>query len=251
MNGDENLLSQIQSEEFKMLIELERICKEKNLKYYLAYGSVLGAIRHSGFIPWDTDIDIMVNIIDYKKICDILNDNLPHEYEVRSYWNTEDYESLLARLTVINKAHNQIHIDIFPVIGTSNNKYVRDLEKKISFLIFRLYFIKNVNVDFYYKNETSKKRVVKFFKALIKPLSKKFLISMFEKIAYKHKIDESQYVFNICGSYGKKEIIPKEFLGEPMRMMFEEEKLPIPSMWHEYLSHFYEDYMTPKKDNYV
>lgn len=251
MNGGESLLSKIQSDELNMIKELEKICKEKNLTYYLAYGSVLGSIRHSGFIPWDTDIDIMVKISDYKEICNIINDNLSREYEVKSYWNSEDYESLLARLTITNKTHKNIHIDIFPVIGTSNIKLFRNIEKKISFLVFRLYFIKNVNEDLYYVNDTIKKQMVKFYKMLIRPLPKKVLISIFEKISYKHTIDQSKYVFNVCGSYGKKEIIPKEFLGEPKRMKFEEESLPIPSMWHEYLTHFYGDYMTPKKDNYI
>ena len=245
------MLNNTQKDELEMLLELDRICKANNLEYYLAYGSVLGAVRHGGFIPWDTDIDIMVKIDNYKKFCEIVSKNLIEKYELKSYWENPEYESLLTRLTITNKPHNLIHIDIFPLVGASKNKLVRKIEKKISFIVFRLYFIKKVNVNSYYHAETKKTRTIKLLKILIKIIPERLLILIFEKIANRHQISDADYIYNICGSYGKKEFIPKEWLGKPKYFDFESSKFPVPKEWDKYLTHIYGDYMTPKKENYV
>lgn len=251
MDGGESLLNQLQKDELEMLLELDKICKHNNLEYCLAYGSVLGAVRHRGFIPWDTDIDIMVKIENYKMFCDIINNNLTTKYQIKSYWQNKDYESLLSRLTIANKNHKQIHIDIFPLVGASNNKFMRNLEKKLSFLVFRLYFLKKVDADTFYNNEIAKIRKVKLLQIFTKVIPEKFLKFIFEKIAYRHKIDSSNYIYNICGSYGRKEIIPKEYVYNPIYLKFEGNSVPVPKKWDKYLTHMYGDYMTPKKTNYV
>ena len=63
--------NEIKSIELNLLLEFKRFCELNNLRYYLAYGTLLGAIRHKGFIPWDDDIDVIMPRNDYEKFIEI------------------------------------------------------------------------------------------------------------------------------------------------------------------------------------
>lgn len=108
---------QMQLTEIDMLIEMDKVCKKHGLEYSLGYGTVLGAVRHGGFIPWDTDIDILVGIDDYKRFCQIINRETPDKFFVFSKETDKSYEFLMARLAMKNKYHHPVHIDIFPMVG--------------------------------------------------------------------------------------------------------------------------------------
>lgn len=79
----------------------------------------------------------------------------------------------------------------------------------------------------------------------------KLLIKVHNKLRRAFPIENSDYLYNICGSYGFKEFIPKNWLGIGERKDFEGLKLPVPKEWDKYLTHLYGDYMTPRKKNYV
>ncbi len=76
---EEFTLAKVQELSFGILQFIKRICDENHIRYYLAYGTLIGAVRHKGFIPWDDDVDIMMPRKDYKKLLAILNSK-PHPY---------------------------------------------------------------------------------------------------------------------------------------------------------------------------
>ena len=235
----------------EMLGEMDRICRKNNLKYYLAYGTALGAVRHKGFIPWDNDVDIIVSIDDYKRFCDTINSEISDDYILCSIDQNSDYDSLKARISHKNYFHHIIHIDIFPIVGVPRSMLGRKLFIKISYIIYRSYFIKKVNVSINYKNKKIKKITTTILKLLLKPIPASLIKLIFERLSKIYPINESDIIYNICGSYGYKELIPQEYLGEPAMFAFEGLTLPIPEKWDAYLSHLYGDYMTPKQSNYV
>lgn len=237
--------------EFEMLLEMHKICKENNLDYYLAYGTVLGAVRHKGFIPWDNDIDIIIDIDSYEQFCDILENELSDKYCLSSINTDRNYDSLKARVSLKDEHHHIIHIDIFPMVGAPDNKIYKKLFSKISYINYRCFFVKKVNPNINYKNSTLKRRVAYLAKFLLVLIPPNFFLIIFKKMSKFYPISNADTLYNICGSYGDKEFIPKNWLGNPVYMEFEGHRFPVPQEWDKYLTHIYGDYMTPKKINYV
>lgn len=241
----------IQRVEFEMLSELDQVCRENNLIYSLAYGTVLGAIRHKGFIPWDDDIDIMIEIDNYQRFCDILQRKLPQKYFVYSYETNPNYEYLFARIGLRDFRHHQIHIDIFPMVGLPKSAYGRKVFSKLAYLTYRCYFIKMVNANTNYCKDPMKKRKVLLLKALLFLFPSRLFIYVYERLKNTFPISRSSYIYNFCGLYKYKEIISNLYMRDLVTMDFEGQKFPVPNDWDKYLTHMYGDYMTPKKTNYV
>ena len=245
--GSINNKNIIQQHELAMLKEIDRISKEENLIYYLAYGTALGAIRHQGFIPWDTDIDIIVSIDSYKKFCESIKVKIDSKYELKSIDTDSTYNSLKARVSLKGHAHKNIHIDIFPMVGSPKTNIGKRLFSKVSYWNYRCFT--NKKTDF----KTIKKRTVKakIVNILLSPVPSSIFIIIFNMLSTMFPIEQSSTLYNICGSYGHKEFISKDWLGAPIYADFEGYKFPMPKEWHKYLTNIYGDYMTPKKSNYV
>lgn len=100
MNNYKLSLEEIHSEMLKLLIEFDSICKTNNFTYFLAYGTLLGAVRHHGFIPWDDDADVWMPREDAKKLIEYFNQNMKDSsLGLVSRANTENYEYGVLRFT--------------------------------------------------------------------------------------------------------------------------------------------------------
>ena len=119
-------IKEMQKIELEMLLEVDRICKKFNIRYFLIAGTLLGAIRHKGFIPWDDDIDIIIPLNDYIKFCKVAEKELNKNYFLQNYktdftamWYTKIRKNNTTAIQANhkNKLHHQgIWIDIFPLI---------------------------------------------------------------------------------------------------------------------------------------
>ena len=244
-------LNKIQEDQLEMLLEIKRISQIHGMKYYLAYGTALGAVRHKGFIPWDKDVDIGVEISDYKKFCEGINKEISNKFKLSSIETEKSYDSLKARVAIKGESHHDNHIDIFPIVGAPNTLFSRWIFSKASYYLYRMYFIKKVNENHLYGNNLKKKVLVKFLKILTIPIPKKIIVKIFNKLSVMYSIKSSKYLYNICGSYGLKEFIPKKYYGMPVYKEFEGHMQPLPRDWDQYLKEIYGDYMIPKKRDYV
>lgn len=106
-------LRDIQLADVKILKEIDRICKTKRLTYWIDFGTLLGAIRHKGFIPWDDDIDISMTRDDYEVFVDIFNEECKYSELQAVLCSHKD--GIANTIKVIHKKSPSIFIDIFPV----------------------------------------------------------------------------------------------------------------------------------------
>jgi len=122
-----NLMSkeEIKEHQLEILDFIDDICKKNNIPYFLSYGSMLGAVRHKGMIPWDDDIDISLYREDYNKLIDSINKSNHPKYKVLDYNNSDWYfhnfaaiidNSTIIKDTVKYKPHDtSIFVDVFPI----------------------------------------------------------------------------------------------------------------------------------------
>ena len=119
-------LEEIKKVELDALCELDRVCKAHGLSYFLAYGTLLGALRHQGFIPWDDDVDVYMPRGDYERFLAEAPAILPPEFEVLSSRSHPDYPKTFGILGLVGStftpqvARNRkfpipIGIDLFPL----------------------------------------------------------------------------------------------------------------------------------------
>lgn len=144
------MLKKLQKIELEMLIEVDRICKNNHIKYTIIGGTLLGAVRHGGFIPWDDDADVAMLRTEYDKFCTIIDEKLDKS---RFYFQNIDrtkgyrwgYAKLRRRGTLFvreNQEHMKyeqgIFLDIFPIDGTPDNKFLRKIHKFRCFCVRKI-----------------------------------------------------------------------------------------------------------------
>jgi len=242
-------LRELQMIELDILKEVDRICKEHNITYYLGEGSLLGAIRHQGFIPWDDDLDILMPREDYNRFLKIAPECLQNNYDLVSEKNVPTYYLPFAKVFSLENhgfvnseirlddAHKGPFIDIFPLdyFDTTDSKKVERKYRKIrrlrDELLLKIGYIK----------PTSKKR--KLYNILSKYASYEKLHAQLHREM--EKCDSSSaYMCNFASSYHpSRQIVCKEVYGEPKYVPFEDGMFPVPSDADALLSTIYGNYM--------
>jgi len=246
-----NNLTELQERLLYMLKWFHSFCVENGLQYYLIYGTMLGAARHQGFIPWDDDIDVGMPRSDYDRLRQIMADRVIDGYTVETpYSGKMDYCYPITKVydihtTLIeNKRHpvkRGIYIDVFPLDGIGNNyresiRNFRKVEGWYNFLLTRTCgirqgrsFVKNLAV-----------RIMRCIPQSMINDSK--LLCKVDELCSRQSYKENKYVASLLGAYGKREIVPKEIIGEPTLCHFEDVEVYGVQQPDHYLSHLYGDW---------
>ena len=133
-----DLLRRLQTIEFEMAVVIRDIFEKHGIRYVIEYGSLLGAVRHGGFIPWDDDFDYVVFEDDYEKASDVLRNELPEKYVLHDRNSDPNYFYSFAKVRHLhsvaieegftdNLKYQGISIDLFKGRVENNNRFARPL----------------------------------------------------------------------------------------------------------------------------
>lgn len=243
-------LSDIQRIEMDMLLEIDRICKKNNISYELDGGTLLGAVRHKGYIPWDDDIDIRMLRDDYDRFCEACKGDLDTDrYFLQTYYTDEGYRfgygKLVRKGTVFKRLHHEmlnykkgLFLDIMPCDNLPNNK----IKKKI--FNFECFVIRKAS----YSPIGAKYDPNPFYRVvygIISKLPHVVIQKGFDSLAYRYNSQKTDLVRSV-GWHDKKESLgyKRKWLDETCELEFEGHMFPAPADWDGYLRYLYgDDYM--------
>lgn len=236
--------------ELEIMDEIDRVCRENGLSYFLGYGSCLGAMRHGGFIPWDDDMDVVMMREDYEKLYEIFNASRSDErFKLVSYRDKtgpQAFFKIIDQSTKVEEHYMRkeygsgVWVDVFPL--DTMNDAVRAQRKKIE----RNLALRYLAVT---KPDTGSSNLIKLVKKVVCPFVSKMGPYRFAKRADELCMlgasdEESRIVVDILGGYTIDDEVPRE-LFEPIEVPFENRRYFIPKGYDEYLTIIYGDWRTP------
>lgn len=249
--------------DMEIVKEVVRICDKHGLTYYMHGGTMLGAIRHKGFIPWDDDIDMGMPRDDYEKFLEIAESELPETYKVVNYRNTPQYQYYITRVLDTDtklieerigndSKYTHASIDIFPIDGSPNHSLLRKI------FYFRV-LAHRALMSLCYKDSIDRNRkrgtVEKIFLWIMERLPIEKMTTPYkqkckiDKILRSQDVSKSKYVGSIMGAYRTREMIPAEYYGKGDYFQFEDMQLRGLEKYDDYLTHLYGDYMQLPPEN--
>ena len=237
-------LQEIKQIEFEILKAFDQLCEENDLYYTLGGGTLLGAIRHKGFIPWDDDIDVMMPRPDYDRLLhdlDVNYENLP-DYIKMERWT--DGSSAFPFIKFVDKrtklsaeyydescGTRNVWIDVFPIEGNpDSDEELEKLHKKAT----RTRKLLCTKLAKNGEGKTALKRFVKpFIKFAMLPISSQRICGYMDKLVKKYDYKSSNKVGCVMWGYGPRERISKAGFEKPIKVKFEAGEFNAPSNYDE------------------
>lgn len=219
-----------------------QICAQNKIPYYMLGGTMLGAIRHKGFIPWDDDMDFGIPRKYYYKAIKLLKEQLPKKYHVTTIEDNvgifgeivkiEDTRTIIQELNR-DSGSNEIgvFVDIFPIDNTDNNygKFSRNM------LILRLLHAQQLVMGHH-----SHYNIESIICKIISSIFGRFcFLKLLRRLVHKQGL----YYANHSGMWGQRETVKKEIMGKPVLYDFEDTQFYGVNKSHEYLTNLYGNYM--------
>lgn len=252
-------IRRVQKVELEILLEFDRVCKANNIKYHLFAGTLLGAIRHNGFIPWDDDIDVCMLREDYEKFLIVGKECLDGDYFLQTYETDENYINQFAKIRKNNtiflqddvvgtNIHQGFYIDIFPFDNVEPYTLVGRVQRNI--LNILRYMTKCRLKNKVNKTRNSFSRYFRLFiHYFIKIIPKKPMDKMITNIACMFNNKNTKYVGELSHGTAKylydRFTVEKNIFYDTIEWEFEGHKFPIPRKYDYVLTKNYGDYMIP------
>ena len=258
-------LEEVRSIQLELLSELDIFCKANNIQYFAFAGTLLGTIRHKGFIPWDNDIDVAVSRTDYEKLRVLLKDEEAHPYfRFLCYEDDPDYlwqhGRISAKHTYLQTARGYsklgLSIDVFPLDSQGNNLEAakKNLQKIKECVQMRIMAYDKKYKSMNYPKGVSFLRKVHIWIQfnLLRHNSEEYWVRRHIKLAQLfNKETESKYYG--CNSNDKYTVVCERKMYDGIQYMpFEDREIPVPTAYDDILRLYYGNYMKlPPKEKQI
>lgn len=247
-------LLKLKKAELDILTEIDKICRKHDIQYFVAYGTLLGAVRHGGFIPWDDDIDIGMLRDDYERFLAVSQNELPSKYMLQHYTTEASTPTYFAKVRNKNTLFCEkyaesipmckgIYVDIFPFDKVSDSSRENKWISFVSLFLHEIYIAKSVSVI----ADPDPSTQTRFFSSLrkishllVKPIPKSKAYHWLDTYLRKRNNSSSSmisYCGKISGSFPENKVFPLKSLP------FESLIVPVPCDTDYVLKKEYGDYM--------
>lgn len=244
-------LSAVQSKLLKMLRWFDGFCREHHLRYYAVGGTLLGAVRHGGFIPWDDDIDLALPRKDYDRLSELMYGRRFGKYLLESPKTAGDdfcypFAKLYDTSTTLTEnkrfpVKRGIYLDIFPFDGVGDNfeegrRYYKKIQRKY-------YFYVTLTGGVRKGRSAAKNAAVIASRAIPRSIADPVKIRKSIDVMCSHyDFDHSSWVGNFLGAWGERELVARSIVGEPVEYPFEDFNLFGVEDYDRYLTSIYGDW---------
>ena len=249
---DDKTLKHLQQVELKILKYFIEVCEENNLTYFMYAGSLLGVVRHQGFIPWDDDIDVIMFREDFEKLNKIFENNIDEKYKFFNVLNEETYHYTWGRLTLKDTLFREwweeqvdytpnIFIDIFILDNVPSNKFKKFIHKWKSFTLNQLVMYSILK----YENTSKLKQIIQdtiYYILKIIPVSTMTFKKKCVKSFAKYQFEECEEVCDFPSENMMQMSFKKDWL--PLKKgQFEDIEVCIPNNYDKILRMDFNEYM--------
>jgi len=238
--------------ELDILSFIHDFCEKNDIKYSLCGGTLLGAVRHKGFIPWDDDIDIFMLRDQYEKFISLMENNDDDTFKLITYKNSKNYNLLFAKVvdkrTILIEDHFKkvndmgVYVDIFPIDSLADS--VEESKKKLKKSKFKKFIGVASNWRHFYINKNSGflRQIPRFIFYIASRFKnpKKGYLTIEKQFPYDNNL---KYFGVVCGVYNEKEIMLKETFDFSEYLEFEGRKFCVIKDYKTYLTSLYGNYM--------
>ncbi len=242
-----NEIKHLQSVILLIIKDINQLCQNNNIDYYLLGGSCIGAVRHKGFIPWDDDLDIIMTRDNYERFIDVCKTQLDTSKYVLQEGG-KDWPLCFSKIRLkgtylhepeddyADKNMHGIYVDIFYMDNVPDNNILARLQ----YAFAKFYLCYQLSVRSYKRTNLKKKLMIALSLPLRIGVIRKMVVSYIESF---NKSNTNRVGFFYGRTRYKNSITEKKVYGEPIYVPFEDTELPIPEYYDEYLTQMFGNYM--------
>lgn len=241
-------MKEMQSIVNEMLNQTIEICEKNSILYYAQAGTVLGAVRHDGPIPWDHDADIIIPNNEIDRFVSCMQRDLPEKYYIDYYTVFSKNLRQFPRVGLKGYSSKNLHLDIFRLIGLPDSR-----EEQIKMIKEARMYTKNNSAirNEWWKTIIKGEGKYLIYKFGFEKYPETYFVEKFSDLCSRYPYETATYVMNPSGKYGEKNIFKKEVYGQGKNHKYDSFSIRIPSETDFYLKQYYGNYMEYPPSDYI